>query len=429
MSYLSNLRSSLVCPFQGAERLTLSNGVIVTALHRNTPFFKCDITFRSGALADPTDKYGLAHFTEHIVASELDSYFSKNTKPAESIHLGSTSFTTTNYGVTAPYSTICDRLRALIKKVFSPPSDKNVERERKVILREFSESWPIACARTLAEVKSKGSGRNTPFAGICDSLGTPSSIKSITFDDVIGFHSRHYVGFNSVLTIVGPLDKVPLETILHSIMIESQRAGLPSEPISTTGWIRPRDGATRGSSVIFDTDIPNQDKSFGIISRIDFPTSYTFTKQTALANVIRTAFRGRAMQYLREKESWVYNIAARTSRPTYDFHLIDVGCTVPNHVKKEEFFRYLGHIHGHAQEDRGTFKKTLAKAAGKIVTQEWSVNDLVGSISYLACVDESIPSTIDEFDCILEIEFDEFRQAFKSICKNRFEYSFFGRKK
>ncbi len=361
-----------------------------------------------------------------IAANLTKEYGNTNIKAAERLSAGSTSRFTTTYGITAPYTVIDRRLGLLVRNVFLRPTDKYTERERSVILREYSEYWPSASRRALMEEKMNGVARNTDLV-FCDTLGTPPSISSISTTDVQDFHDMHYVGSNTTLIVVGPLNKVGLEKLVHSSGIEDVSTGTRVPPSSTSNWIRPENGKSRKVTVTYDAKTDTQTE-FGIVSRILFPATFGDDKCSTLASIVRCSFGEEAFRFIREKHTWSYGIRARTNRIARDFTTIDIGSMTPPHVTKDEFFYCLGSAHGAAQNSKKGFERIRTQVAASLILDEWSVDDIVSTLGYELCLNGTPPNILTKFDETLDISFDDFQFSHDSIQKNRFEYAYVGKK-
>lgn len=361
-----------------------------------------------------------------VAANLMKKCGRENTKAAEHLHFGSTSRFTTTYSVTAPYTVIHRRLGFLVRNVFLRPTNKYTERERSVILREYSEYWPTTSRRVLMEKKMNGAARNTDLV-FCDTLGTPQSISLISTTDVQGFHDQHYVGSNVILIIVGPLNKVSLEKLIGSSGIEGVPTGTHARRPSTESWTRPENGKSRSVTITLDTE-SNMSSEFGIISRIQFPKTFGYGKKVTLASIICNSFREEAFRIIRERHSWSYEIRAQIQHIGHDFTIIDIGCMTPPNVTKDEFFTCLASAHAAARYSKKGFEKIRAQAAGKLLLEEWSVDEIVSEIGFRLCLNGRPPDTLTNFDETLEISFDDFQFSHDSIKDNRFEYAYVGQK-
>lgn len=397
--------------------------MIVCGLHKDIPFFRCEITIKCGGLSDPLERPGLAHFTEHIVAGHIKNKYGSTNRLAEELKLGITGMSATDYGFTAPYAAVKKRLHTLVSSIFQTPADTHVERERAVILREYHEGRSNRFVGRLIEQKIAGATRNTSFEKYSDTLGTTESIESISYKDILDFHKEHYVGARTILIVVGPFDKISLEHLVKSSGIETIPQGNPQCPPSVSNWTRPEDGESRGC-IINAPAAHNAEpiNTFGIFARIESPAGFSFTKRLNLMSIVRSAFRDKAFANIREENAWSYGIRTEGWVFSHNFHCIDFGCKTPGHVTAEDFFYVMGKTHAGAYRDRKLFEKIRAHFATGLLIEELTAKRLVSEIGFSLCYADITPDHLAEFDETLSITFDDFRQALDSIFRNRFEY-------
>ncbi len=380
---------------------------------------------KSGALCDPPTKQGLAHFTEHIVGEHIVKKYAKGTRHGERLNSGATSPLTTRYGITVPHTVAKKRLRTLVRCVFAPPCSTHTERERSVILREHNERWPIPHKRILAEEVGRVVARNTPLEGFASPLGNPQSISSISATDIEDFHRQHYVGSNTVLILVGPLDKVCPEDFVRASKIEDAPQGHPSRIASFEHWIRP-DKHARKVTIPCDTTHGVGYNEFGIAARIEFPADYNRSKRDALTSIVCATLREEAFGLLREQNAWTYGIDTRVASHHSDFWTIRIGCMTPTSVSEDNFLYNLGIAHAAAQRNRRQFAKIRSHTAAFNLIDEWTTAKIVMALCQTLCLSDTTFSTLENFDSTLAVTFDDFEYAHKSILDNRVEFALLG---
>jgi zinc protease len=190
---------------QPAEK-TLANGmrVIVVETHE-VPIVSSRLMFRTGAAADPAGHAGLASTTADLLTKGT------TTKSAEQIAQGvealgasldaSAGFDASNVDLTVMSSHLGEAMAYMADVVRHPTFTKDeLERERQQTLDaiEVELHDPHSLAGYVVSRVVFGEG---PYGHTL--TGTPQSIKRITRDDVMRFHSRYYRPDNAVLVMAG----------------------------------------------------------------------------------------------------------------------------------------------------------------------------------------------------------------------------------
>lgn len=179
-----------------------------------------EIVVHSGGREDPVAMPGLAHFVEHVVSQNIPNReFDQSKEFFETCggraEFGSTNYLSTRYkfGVPADPATFREALAIFGSMLLGARIEKDVERERKVIFREFNGRYPF-----LEKLEWDMGIRKALFKGHRletwnRPLGRPEGFLSATEADLQGFYDRHYVPANISLVIIGGLktDKVIAE--------------------------------------------------------------------------------------------------------------------------------------------------------------------------------------------------------------------------
>jgi zinc protease len=189
------------------ESFHLPNGmeVIVIPNHR-VPAVSHTVWFRVGAADDPPGKSGLAHYHEHTMF--LGSTHYKAGEFANTVmRSGGEENAFTGTDATAYYINIAkdqlplameleaDRMRGLV------PSDKDMEKEKQVIIEERRMRIENEPQALLAEQINAALWRNHPYHRPV--IGWMSEMEGLTKEDVLAFHRAYYHPNNAILIISG----------------------------------------------------------------------------------------------------------------------------------------------------------------------------------------------------------------------------------
>jgi len=171
-----------------------------------------EIVVHSGGRADPVTMPGLAHFVEHVVSENIPGRGYDQAKEFFEIcggwaGFGSTSYLSTRYKFSVPADIIGFREALTIfgSMLLGAQLEKEVERERKVIFREFSGQYPFLEKLEWDMDIRKALFKEHRLETYNGPLGRPQGFLSTTEADLQDFYDTHYVPANISLVIVGGL--------------------------------------------------------------------------------------------------------------------------------------------------------------------------------------------------------------------------------
>ncbi len=208
-------------PYAEFTKRVLSNGLEVHFVFLDRPWIKMEIIIHSGGREDPVVMPGLAHFVEHVVSQNIpDREFDQAREFFETcggrVEFGSTNYLSTRYKFGVPAKPVIFREALVIfgSMLLGARIEKSVERERKVIFREFNGRYPF-----LEKLEWDMGIRNALFKGHRletwnRPLGRPEGFLSATKADLQDFYDKHYVPANISLVIIGGL---PIEEVLTEL--------------------------------------------------------------------------------------------------------------------------------------------------------------------------------------------------------------------
>lgn len=208
-------------PYAEFTKRVLSNGLEVHSVFWDRPWIGMEIVVHSGGREDPVAMPGLAHFVEHVVSQNIPSREFDQSKEFFETYGGRAKFGSTNYlstryefGVPADLATFREALAIFGSMLLGAQIEKDVERERKVIFREFNERYPF-----LDKLEWDMGIRKALFKGhrletYNRPLGRPEGFLSATEVDLQSFYDKHYVPANISLVIVGGL---PIEEVIAEL--------------------------------------------------------------------------------------------------------------------------------------------------------------------------------------------------------------------
>ncbi|KKP55978.1 MAG: peptidase M16 domain protein [Parcubacteria group bacterium GW2011_GWC1_34_10] len=199
-------------PYADFVKHVLANGLEVHSVSWDRPWIGMEIVVHSGGREDPVTIPGLAHFVEHTVSQNIPNREFDPVKEFFEVcggraEFGSTSYLSTRYkfSIPADLATFREALDIFGSMLLQAKIKKDVERERKVIMREFNQRYPF-----LDKLEWDMGIRRELFKGHRletwnRPLGRPEGFLSITETDLQGFYDQHYVPANMSLVFIGGL--------------------------------------------------------------------------------------------------------------------------------------------------------------------------------------------------------------------------------
>jgi zinc protease len=227
--------------FPPYELRTLANGLqVVVVLHHEQPVVSMRMIVRAGRAADPRDKIGVAH----LVAALLDQGTSKTppqgapeTMSATELHdaidfIGAE----VNAGAGADLSflnmlvmkdsfdTGLHLLSDMARHPAFDPAEIDRQRQQMLSTLEVSLDDPSYVANSVFDRLVYGFH---PYG--LPELGTPKTIASISRDDLVAFHDRHFAPNNALLAVVGDLTAGEAFDGVTRVLGDWQRREVPAQ--------------------------------------------------------------------------------------------------------------------------------------------------------------------------------------------------------
>lgn len=219
-------------PYAQFTKHILTNGLEVHFLSSGRPWIKAKIVVHSGGREDPVAMPGLAHFVEHVVSQNIpDREFDKTREFFElcggRAEFGSTNYLSTRYkfAVPADLPTFREALSIFGSMLLGARIEKNVEREREVIFREFNGRYPFVEELGWDMAIRKALFKGHRLETYNRPLGRPEGFLSATEVDLRGFYETHYVPANISLVIIGGLSTEDVVTELEKSPFGMQKRG------------------------------------------------------------------------------------------------------------------------------------------------------------------------------------------------------------
>jgi predicted Zn-dependent peptidase len=201
----------------------------VPVYYKNIPWANClflNIVFKSGALNDPEDKEGLAHFLEHMMFDGSESFPDKKAikKWSKENTLNTFNAYTSYYNTTYHLKCLPDNFKKVLidlKDIIFKPlfTQESFLGEKNVITQE---AWGrYKNEKFLNYLKEINSILlpNHKLGKILRPLGFPNTIEKIEREDISKFYKENYVKENTFIVLVGKITEQDIETVSEFIKV------------------------------------------------------------------------------------------------------------------------------------------------------------------------------------------------------------------
>lgn len=325
------------------QKRTLSNGLPVWIVEQHkVPTAQITLVVRSGAAADPPQKFGLANLTSALLdegAGARDALQIADAVDYLGADLSTSSATDASYvGVHVPVARLADALAIMsdvVRRATFP--QKELERLRQELLTSFIEAEDDPGTLIRFAFPRQVFGRNHRFGTL--TVGTPDVIKRLTVADLRAFHAGHYVPSNSLIVVVGDVTPADVVRRLEAAFgtwkgPAASAARVPAAPQLT---------ARR----VYLIDKPGAPQSQIRIGWVGVPRSTSdYFALRVMNTVLGEAFTSRLNTNLREEHGYSYGASShfdmrRTAGPFYAGAGVQTDKTAES---LQEFFKELDGI-------------------------------------------------------------------------------------
>lgn len=189
------------------KEITLSNGLRLITINKDSQIMALNLGFRVGAMMDPPDKKGLSHFLEHMLFTGTKNR-SHDAINEDFEFLGGdvnayTDLSQLNLSASALTGEMERAMELLADLVINSRFEAvEMERERHVILSEYKEGLEDLETVAYDLLYAKG-WPEEPLK--FDVIGDEDTISSVTLEDLTAHRDRYLRPANAVLTVVSSL--------------------------------------------------------------------------------------------------------------------------------------------------------------------------------------------------------------------------------
>jgi zinc protease len=290
------------------ERFRLANGVEVVMMEKHAvPLVVVEVTLRTGAIADPKGKEGLANLTADMLTEGAGTRSSLELADAVD-YLGAdlntvAGFHTTGVSIHVPAARLDSALAILADVVRRPKFPQaELDRKKKELLTEFTQ-WRDE-PRMLASLAFNKTvyGDRHPYGR--SRMGNRASVSGVTVADMQKFHGSYFVPGNATIIVAGDVNRQAIAPKLEKLFgtWKGKGAALPDPPAITQ--------IPAGTLVLIDK--PGAPQSVITIGRVGVArTNPDYFAITVMNTLLGGSFTSRLNQNLREKHGYTYGAGSR----------------------------------------------------------------------------------------------------------------------
>ncbi len=333
-------------------RAALPNELTIHVIPQRRARVHFQYTVNMGAYQDVVP--GTAHFLEHVLLNathdpDRHAWLGAFDQRGASSN-GGTNWLSTNYELTGHARDALSMLEGLTRAVYTFPSqDRSFRHERRVVQ---AEEFEHAAARGMYrwEAKQRFPDNARLQAPV---IGTPTSLRALTIDDLRAMHAKYYAPKNTLLTIAGGVSLKEAEELIAQGVVpvfeampvgESVRVPRPNRPRVTRKRLL---GARRTPATHVPTqaciDLPVHDAPLDVRRRLSFAIDLLASSNGLITRTMRHQRGGvyaiDSFYASWPDESWELRATLRVSEAHrfFDSALGSLGLLRDGHVPKELF--------------------------------------------------------------------------------------------
>ena len=166
------------------------------------------MTVAVGSMSDPENRYGMAHFLEHMLFLGTEKYpeegsYQKFVSINDGFSNAYTADDRTNYHFEIAPDYLEEGLDRFSQFFLGPLFNQElIERELKAVNSEHSKNIPNDFRR-IRQVKRKAFEENHPARNFA--TGTLETLADVTREELLAFYTSHYSSNRMMLAVAGPV--------------------------------------------------------------------------------------------------------------------------------------------------------------------------------------------------------------------------------
>lgn len=284
----------------------LKNGCRLVLYEKKNSPLDMSVKFHAGSRFDPVGKEGLAHFTEHMMASGSESFKSKDLISMFLERYGGSFVLSTSNSFLSVNADIgemedVDILITFLNEIINKPlfSVKSFKTEKGSIINEIGDSRSSP-QRIFWRDYSKNIYKNTPMDR--DILGTIETVKGISLKDIINFYNKNITSENCTIVASGD---IKIEELVKKI---EQKIKFKNTKGENQINKKPSPLPERGNSITVQNDSSKQTL---LVVGFRVGSEFEYSSAIRVLEIILAGGRAsRLTKKLRYEKGLVYNVSA-----------------------------------------------------------------------------------------------------------------------
>lgn len=405
-------------PYTNFQKATLYNGISIFFSEVNQPWLKLKVIVHAGAKDDDLGAEGTAHFVEHLVShnvagkthQEADEYFDEIGGYAR---FGSTSYESTNYsfGVPLENDNLAFGLNFFGEMLLSSPLNDFVERERKIIMGEYQERFPVPISVDLLLRRRKHFFGDHRLGSYLRPLGRAESISTITHEAIRDFYQKFYTPKNISVVASGglTLDEFvqALEASTFAATKEGDRVAAPL-PLSV---ITPAED--RFFNVPWPEIYKEKPHQASILLCQTFPGVISDIAVSRALNVMSDAL----YKEIREERGWSYSVSTNVGWFP-EAHEIAVDIDFPwEHVGEIE--DVIDTCVTRAIDDVASIERHIRRSINRFKIRDPNIGDIVSGASGDVERYGRVRTYEDELDDLRKVKVEEVQEILRAFVREK----------
>lgn len=390
------------------EKILLPNGLrIYVAQIPGREIELVNFIVHSGSLRDSRSALGTAHFLEHMLSEDvnLERLFGLIDKDGGDFNLGKTNRMSTEFSFLSTsknFEMFFEVFESMIMEKRNFIS--KIEKERKIIKREFFRKYPYMELFELEAKKKKAVYDNAHILSqVATSIGSLDSITKITNEDLCNFHKTYYVPQNISIVAIGEISKEEILPIIKKGPFGETKKQEEYEIIPKITTMRE---PTSNCCVLKVSDFSSLEAKY---MRFSCTVVLPITIDLFGFHIFKRLLRRKLNNEIREKRSWAYDISCKFWKTDYAYEF-EIECRELSLEAENEIFLIIDKCVGEIYIDILGFKRAQKGFIAEYKFIDLNITDTMELVTEQIIYYNDLVSTEEIIKKINDVKFEQIRE-------------------
>ncbi len=287
------------------QKATLKNGMNIVLVERHDlPLIQCNMLFKSGWAADPSDKVGTAGLTADLLTAGTKA---KNALQIseEAQRLGAnlssqSGFDNSSVSLNVLSKNLDAGLKLMSEVITSPAfPEEELNRQKKIKLGRIQQESRQPLTTALKGYFRQLYGEGHPYGQPMSGSGTAKTVAAVTREDIIKFYQANYLPNNATAIIVGDITLAEAKAKLETAFAGWKEGRLASTEVKYV--------APLAKTKICIIDKPNAEQSAIVIGNlVTSRNSPDYRPLQVVNSVLGATSTARLFMNLRQDKAYTY---------------------------------------------------------------------------------------------------------------------------